>query len=63
MRLTQLAPGEQITIVDSSLAGLSCGIVAHDGMGKFIVWTGFMKRDLLMTVPEAYLRVFGVVQE
>ncbi|MFB6456950.1 UpxY family transcription antiterminator [Chitinophaga sp. Hz27] len=52
----RFGPGERVTIVDGSLAGLSCEIIACEKEEKFIVRANFMQRNILMTVPKAYLQ-------
>ncbi|SJZ86567.1 Transcription antitermination factor NusG [Chitinophaga eiseniae] len=52
----RFGPGERVTIVEGTLAGLSCEVVACGKQEKFLVRVNFMQRNILMSVPKNCLR-------
>jgi|SRR5882757_6163772 len=50
-----LRPGQELSICEGPLTGLSCEMIHLDGRQKVLVRVNLLQRNLLITLPQQYL--------
>jgi transcriptional antiterminator RfaH len=48
-------PGCRMVVTQGALTGLSCEVVQHKGNSKLLVRVDLLQRNIILTLPEAYL--------